>query len=652
MARRGDEALLREAMERFDQGVTIFDRDLKLVSWNAAFLDLCRFPAALAREGADFADFIRYNAERGEYGEGDPEAIVREVVAKALRFESHEFERRRPDDGRIIRVSGGPLPSGGFVTLFTDVTARRAFEAEMEARVAERAEALALSEKRLDLIANEVPAGIAHLDTGMRFLYANTRFARAYRMDPAQLIGRSAAEVLHPRTLADSTRFFEQVRRGATVDFEMNLRLPDGSSRAVRTLLRPEKPSQGEVIGFYLLSIDVTRQKETHAALMRSQKMDALGRMASGISHDFNNLLTILIGNLAPLAERLEADAESLALLSPALAAARRGSDLTRRLLSLARREPIDPQPVRIHEAAEELLRIVGASFPKAMRVGLSAADKDLHALVDRAQLEMALLNLALNARDATGGRGRMEIAIAPRRLDEEEGERRKLPAGDYVEIAISDDGCGMEPEQAERVFEPFYSSKAGAGTGLGLSMVYGFVRQSNGAVLVETAPGLGACFRLLLPACAAAAAAEEPARPAPVPADDPARRPLVLLVEDDPGVQRIVGRRLAKLSTPFLVAGDAEEALQILGAVSEVSLMLTDVAMPGGMDGIALARHVRARFPQVDVALMSGHRSIEIGDDLRGATFLRKPFEPEELDALLGRHGARMAGDGRRAAR
>lgn len=648
-------ALVAQGLEHLAQGITIFDGDLRLVAWNRRFLDLYDYPARLAFPGADFASFIDHNARRGDYGPGDIEAQVAERVRLARAFLPHRFRRRR-HNGAVIEIVGNPLPAGGFVATYTDVSDEVAQRQTLMDQVAAQTRALSLAEERLGLIANEVPVGIAHIDRDKMFLYVNTRFARAYQRTPAEVIGHNISAVLHADTLAASARFFEQARRGAVVDFEMRITLPDGRTKDIRTLLRPERPSSGEVIGFYLVSIDVSRGRATQAALMRSQKMDALGRLASGISHDFNNVLTVILGNLMPLADELGDRALVEDFVTPAIGAARRGSALTRRLLALARRELLDPQATDIAEAVEEICTLLRATLPDTLDLRRSYG-RDLPAvLVDRGQLEMALLNLAINARDATGGRGTLAIDVALHTLSPEDAGAFHARAGDYIRIRVSDDGCGMSAAMVEKAFEPFVTSKPdGAGTGLGLAMVYGFVRQSNGAITLDSEPGAGATFTILLPLAgedAPAIAAPPPPDPDPAPAPgpgpDPAAGPggdlpLVLLVDDELQTRRTVRRKLATLGHPIIEARNAAEALRLLERVEGIATMISDINMPGDMDGIALARHAGARWPDLRIVLISGQAVLPQGRDaLDGVALLRKPFGTGQLrDVLANAKGA-----------
>ncbi len=633
-----DEALVRESLDHMGQGVTIFDRDLKLISWNQRFLDLLSFPKELAFKGADFESFIRHNAVVGEYGEGDVDDQVAERVEQARAFQPHDFERET-STGLMLRIVGSPLPSGGFVTVYTDITDDKIREKDLERRVEDRTNQLRLSEARLQLIADEVPAGIAHLDNEMRILFANKRFARAYDCEPAQIIGKPCSEILRPQTLKTSSRFFKQAQRGVAVDFEMEITLPNGNRKEIRTYLRPERPFEGGINSFYLLSVDITKLKIANKALFRSQKMDALGRLSSGISHDFNNVLAIILGNLVPLSERLNDKDIQREYLEPAIAAAHRGSDLTRRLLSLARNEPVDPSSVHIGKLISGMIKLLKSTFPKDIEFRFDNNSKYPSAMVDGAQLEMALLNLFMNARDAMGGQGCLSITTETQELGESQAELHKLPAGSYLKVSVTDDGVGIPAEEQERIFEPFFTSKGNSGgTGLGLSMVFGFVRESNGTITVESEPGVGTTVSILLPyeAVESVGKASKDGGVQPESKSEQ-KNPLVLLVEDDEGVRAVVRRHLVDLGYPLIEADDASVALKLFHSIPEIELILSDISMPGEMDGIALANRLRRESPHLGIVLMSGQcASLKESGKTARYPFLGKPFDKLDLEDVL----------------
>ncbi|WP_161556161.1 hybrid sensor histidine kinase/response regulator [Mangrovicoccus ximenensis] len=640
--KRADE-LFQAGLDHIDQGITIFDRNLRLVGWNKRFIDLLGFPEDLAYPGAPFEIFIRHNAERGEYGPGDTEDQIRSRVERARLFEPHLFERPRPD-GRILRVEGVPMTTGGFVTVYTDITNEKSREEVQERLIRERTAALRLSEERLRLIADNVPAGIAQVDRDMRIRFANIRFARAYGLSPTEILGLTCDDILKSETLDFSRPFFEQARQGVPVDYEMTVTLPSGRVIEIRTFLRPDRPGDGTPCGFYLLSVDITRLKKATAAALQAQKMDALGQLSSGIAHDFNNLLTVIIGNLVPLCDRLGDTEVTRELAQPALAAARRGANFTRRLLAVARRQALQPSAVDVEDAIGQLVKLLRPSLPDNVEISTRLRGGSKPAFVDPGQLEMALLNLAINARDALKDGGRIELATRRQTLGAAEAESLKLKPGDYVRISVSDDGPGMPPETAARAFEPFFSTKTdGGGSGLGLAMVYGFVRQSEGAILLDTEQGRGTRFDIFLPAvCAPVLPQAEEEDGIVLTGEAPG---LALLVEDNPEVRRVIRRQLADLGYPIIEAASAEEAEETLDAVSAIHLVVTDVAMPGAVDGRELARRLRAARPEIAVVVMTGHSEVPSTETGAAAIpFLRKPFERPALAAAIAAEANRIA--------
>ena len=623
-----------DVFQLINQGVTIFDDDLKLVFWNERFLELLEFPAELAFEGADFRAFMHHNAEQGEYGEGDIEELVEERVAIARRFQKHRLERTRPD-GTVVEVSGSPLPNGGFVSIYTDITIQKKRELELERQALERTEALASSEARLQLIANEVPAGIAHVDGDMNILFANRKFARAYGYRPEDIVGQNCDDVLHPQTMKDSQKFFEPARRGKVVDFEMKVRMPKDRIRDVRTYLRPEIAPEGQASSFYIVSVDVTRHKAATTALLSAQKMDALGRLSSGISHDFNNLLTIILGNLVPLEERIKDDQIHDEFLVPAISAARRGSSLTERLINIARQKPINPQATIADNSLSDVLNILRSSIPENIDLKVSLNAGQTCVRVDGSELETAILNMVVNARDAISGAGKIELSTEVITLSDDEASVLRIAEGAYLKITLSDTGQGISPRETEQIFEPFHTTKADVGgSGLGLAMVYSFVRQSNGSIWVESELSKGSTFTMILPTT------EERARGTPflsassrahLIADE---KPLVLLVEDDPDVRKVVRRQLTDIGFSTLEADNAANAIELLEFVEGICAVVSDVIMPGDMNGIDLMNEIHKSRPDLSVVLMSGNQdeAAHFKTAKKKTTLLRKPFSNSEL--------------------
>jgi PAS domain S-box-containing protein len=621
----------------------LIDNDLGLLAWNRSFLRLLDFPDTLAFPGAPFEGFIRYNADRGEYGPGDAAAQVAERVEAARRFESHEFERVRPD-GTVLKVRGVPVPGIGFITLYSDITAQKRAErqilehaAELERRVAERTSELRLSEAQMRLITDSIPALIAYFDHRKAYRYINRGYQDWFGLDPRRLDRVSAREFLGDTTYEAIRPNVTRAFAGEAVTYEYEARCVDGRVRTARTTLIPEKSADGAVVGCFELTFDVSELRRTQQQLAQAEKMEALGQLTGGIAHDFNNMLTVIIGNLGALRERMGDGEQAADFVDPTLAAARRGVDLIRALLGFARRQPLNAGAADIAPLAGTVVKLLRRSMPEGLKLEVDAGEKPLRAWVDASQLQDALVNMILNARDAKASR--VTVRTAPAVLTPERAEELQATPGPCVRIDVADDGQGMDAATRARVFEPFFTTKRhGAGTGLGMSMVYGFVRQSGGAIDIDSALGRGTVVSLWLPVAAGAERADIEVEAAG--AERVAGRSLALLVEDDPDVRKVVRRSLIDLGFAVVEAENGTEAMTILDHTPQIDLLLSDVVMPGPVDGREVARHALARrVPRV--ALMSGYAPGEIGNGPEGVPMLAKPFTQRQLADLV-RHPAR----------
>lgn len=647
---------LQAALDRLDDGFTVYDRDLRLVAWNVRFFELMDFPTDYARPGEPFETFLRHNALRGEYGPGDPERQVAERTALARTFVAHSFERERPN-GMVIEVRGNPIPGVGFVTIYKDITARRRAEDalkashdELERRVAERTASLEAlnrrlreSEERIRLIADAVPALIGYVDATERYRFVNRRYQEWFGLPPERIIGRKASEVLGEALYAHHAPYLRTALEGRPVAREFPLRTADGRDVYVVATYIPHRSAEGGVLGYFVLAHDVSERREAEAALRLAQKMKAIGQLTGGLAHDFNNLLTIIIGNLAVLQEEAGASSSVQSLISPALDAARRGARLVTRLLGFARQHPLQVRPVAVGRLVADMAELLRQSLGAATEVVFRLEDEAGPVLADPHQLENAILNLAINGRDAMPGGGRLVIEVGHAVLDDDDAARRPdARPGEHVVVAVSDDGAGMPPEVVERAFEPFFTTKeAGRGSGMGLAMVYGFVRQSGGHATIDSRPGAGTTVRLYLPRSPVAdeAVAGRPAATEKIGGG----RETVLVVEDDAGVRSYAARALRSLGYRVRRATNGPSALRVLARRPEVALVLTDVLMPGGMSGIELAAAAARRHPRVRVLLMSGFTEEAPTENGASLPLLAKPFEREDLaravrEALEGR--------------
>ncbi len=648
--------MLQAGLDLLDQGITVFDANLCLVAWNRTFLKLLEFPDELAYIGAPFAGFIRHNAERGEYGPGDIEAQVAERVAAARNFAPHVTERQRPN-GRVLLLRGEPLAHKGFVTLYSDVTEQRYIEnlteyqnIQLDERVRRRtaqlenananlrraseeneriAAALRRNEERLRLINDTIPILIGYVDQNEVYQYANKGYSDWYGHPEGGVTGRAVLDVIGPQVYGQVRDPVRRALAGQQVTYEYQMER-QGQTVFARSTLVPEVTADGKNLGFFVFSHEITEQKRMQAALVQAQKMEAIGQLTGGLAHDFNNLLTVIIGNLAALQDHRPDDAAVNEFVEPALQSARRGVQLIKRLLTFSRQQPLEPQAVDIGQLIVNLGKLVRRSLPETIAVSTDLAGRTVHALVDPGQLESALLNFALNARDAMPQGGQLHIAARAVELNTD-AATFDVPPGQYALIEVADNGCGMDSKTLSRACEPFFTTKRlGLGSGLGLAMAYGFAKQSGGGIAIQSQPEQGTTVLMVLPLAAPEPEVDAPGEEAALPHGGE----LVLLVEDEPNVRRVVRQQLIALGYPVIEAEDGVQALAMIEQIPDIAIVVSDVIMPGGIDGRQLADQARDLYPDMRIVLMSGYTDeAEVGSDL---PVLAKPFDRQELARAL----------------
>ena len=634
---------IEAGLHLLDQGITVFNSDLKMVAWNVPFLRLLDFPASLAFVGADFESFIRYNAERGEYGEGDVEAQIRSRVDAARDTKPHNFERTRPD-GQILRIHGEPLPHRGFITLYTDITDQRRYEnlikdqnTELEQRVVQRTEALRRRESQMRLITDTIPALIAYFDSSQTYRYANLGYCNWFNKTADEVIGNSIHNIIGIRAQDSVKHHIARALSGEQVTYEYAM-IRNGEKVYARSILVPEIDGAGLIVGCFVLSFDISEQKRMQAALVQAQKMEAIGQLSSGIAHDFNNLLTIVVGNLSILKEQANANPAILNLIEPALEAGKRGAQLVQRLLSFSRQQPLRPTVINIRNLIEDIIPLLQRSLSSRITLSLEFNQEPLIARIDAHQLENALLNLAVNARDAMPDGGSLTIHARRVSLDEAACREYDVVQGDFIRIDVSDSGAGMEPEIQARIFEPFFTTKDfGRGSGLGLSMIYGFAKQSGGGITVTSEPENGTTMSLVLPVHDETPEEYIPASQTGVLMSRSGQ--LVLLVEDDPDVRQVIRNQLLDLGHPVLEADNSAHALELIRNINDIAIVVTDVIMPGSRNGREMARDAKALRPNLHIVIMSGFE--DLLNDKHGDEYLffslTKPFSKHELAIALG---------------
>ncbi|MBV1902870.1 MAG: PAS domain S-box protein [Marinosulfonomonas sp.] len=383
---------------------------------------------------------------------------------------------------------------------------------------------------------------------------------------------------------------------------------------------------------------DLTQRKAAQAALARSQRLDAIGQMTGGVAHDFNNLLTVVIGNLE-LLEMRGVGANQRALIRDALDAAQLGADLTSRLMIFARKSNLAPIRSDLREVCEDALAILKRTLGSPFIIKIDFADDLKPVMIDPVQFQSALMNLALNARDAMGDKGELLISVTNVSIDDSYmAQEIDIKPGEYVRLSVSDDGDGMSPETQKHAFEPFFTTKTDSGgTGLGLAMVHGFVRQSGGHVTLYSEPGLGTSIGLYFPALSQSAEALPDTAPKSI---VPGRRALgrgetVLVVEDNPKVRKLTVERIRDLGFDVEAAENGEDAYAMLKSGVQADILFSDLVMPGALNGYDLAAKVNAEYPNVKVLLTSGYASDVVTSGMahdRLYDILHKPYRQSDL--------------------
>jgi len=366
--------------------------------------------------------------------------------------------------------------------------------------------------------------------------------------------------------------------------------------------------------------------------------MEAVGQLTGGIAHDFNNILAIILGNAELLRAYLPEDPYTDEIIDSVLRATLHGRDLTGHLLAFSRRRLLNPQPVDINALVSDIVRLLGRTLGAMIQITTAAdCDAPVIALVDPSALEAAVLNVALNARDAMPDGGALTIRTSTVHVIETPVTDDDLKPGSYVVLALEDTGTGMPPEVAAKAFEPFYTTKTGGrGTGLGLSMVYGFTKQSGGTVTIASEPGAGTTVRMFLPL---AGIEHQQSMLNTAPIEAPAVPRMILVVEDEADVRKIIRRQLESLGHHVLAAEAPTEALLLLSSPGAPDLLLTDVVLASGMNGIELAAAARAARPGLPIVFMSGFTAApEAQQRIRetGAPLLSKPFTTRQLERAV----------------
>lgn len=579
-----------------------------------------------------------FGKTRWELYGGDPDrdphwAFLKQEIEAHRPF--RDFVYQAPDAAgapREIRTSGKPVfDDDGVFSGYRGVAVDQTELANTQAE-------LRRNERLLRTFINNFSAATAMLDHDGRVQLVNRAYVEALGESESALVGELVFDIIgkeHARILR--AHFREVVETGAAVTQERTALLPDGRPFDRLVTIFPIRDEDDTVTGFGVHAIDISALRQAEERLRQAQRIETVGQLTGGIAHDFNNLLAIIMGNAELLEDRISDDPRLAAILRTAT----RGAELTQRLLAFSRQQPLNPEPLDVARLIGEMQEILARTLSEIIQVETRVADGLPPALADAAQLENALLNLAINARDAMPNGGRVTIAAFATTLDVKAAAAagEDVRPGDYVALAVEDDGCGMPADVKARAFEPFFTTKeTGAGSGLGLSMVYGFAKQSGGFATIQSAHGDGATITIYLPRAASAVAATDAVGTRPSPQRGKGER--ILVIEDDPDLRSLAVAMLRELGYAVVDAADATSARSALRSGGRIDLVISDVVLPGGVSGPAFAEEVRAQWPDHKTVFMSGHAaSAADWATQQGAdVLLFKPFNRAELADAIAR--------------
>jgi two-component system cell cycle sensor histidine kinase/response regulator CckA len=498
------------------------------------------------------------------------------------------------------------------------------------------------STEKLTALFSAAPVSIIVLDRTGKVLEWNPASERIFGWSAKEAVGKPAPFVSAERWPGLMQRL-ERVMMGDLIPAEeVTPTHKNGSVLRVALSAAPLRDATGEVQGIVGFVMDLTEQRALEEQLQQSQKLEAVGRLASGIAHDFSNVLTTVQGYAALLLEDLPAKDPRRSDLEEIMRAASHAADFTHQLHTFSRKQMIEPRLIDVNAVISDLEKMLGRMIGEDIALTVQLGPGPLSVVADRTHLEQILMNLALNARDAMPRGG--TISIYTHALRVQPGQERAhggAPPGGYITIDVGDTGTGIAPEVLEHMFEPFYTTKEpGKGTGLGLSTVYGIVKQNKGFINVASRVGSGTRFSIYLPEAAVQAPAPSPPSVAPLPSSAsaaPSATPhhaTILVVDDEATIRNLIRRILQRAHYHLLFAEDGVEALKLVEAHPTIDLLLTDVMLPR-MDGPELVKRVAEMRPGLKVVYMSGHAAQDVG--LAAASYLEKPFTPETLSRKIG---------------
>jgi PAS domain S-box-containing protein len=503
---------------------------------------------------------------------------------------------------------------------------------EQELRLAEQRQAAIIESLPIILYLEEI-----HADPRIpKFVSGNFQALTGYAFEDIQAAPSLWVERLHPEDRERAVEALDARRQGQSLSVEYRWQCADGQYKHFLDQAVLLRDSFGNPVEFAGTLLDVTDRKELESQLTQARKMDAIGQLTGGIAHDFNNLLAAVLGGLGMIERRVPLNDDQAKIVGMTRHAAEQGAELVKHLLAFARRQKLEPASIQIPRLAQSVTSLLAHTLGGMVELKWDLSDRLSPVYADAAQLELAVMNLIINARDAMPEGGVVTVAAEDREILEQAG-RTGLKPGHYVVIGVGDTGCGIAPELIQQVLEPFFTTKpVGKGTGLGLSMVYGFAQQSGGEVRVDSELGKGTCVEIWLPR-APDVSVEMVLETVDAPADVPAAAMRILLVDDHDGVRATTAALLEDLGHDVLHATEGAHALELFRKDPVAfDLLITDYAMPR-MSGAELVRQIRGERPEFPALIITGYAQTDLdASESSDVRFLTKPFTPDQLKAAL----------------
>ncbi len=619
-------AMTSAGLNLIAQALTIYDQDLRLTVCNAPFQSMFDLPTDLVTPGATFEDTIRHLASGGEYGlVDDVDGFVTERVNIARAFAPHYMERTRAN-GRTISVEGSPLPQGGWVTVYTDITATKQQELLLRARsdalstqllahteqlaatnrelaalvttLEETKRQLTESEARTRLTTEMMPAHIAHVNAQGFYTYSNRRLSSVIPGRPSNIVGLHITTALGVSAHGRIAPSLALAYGGTAAVKEFT---DDHSARRIRASFTPD--TRG---GVYILSMDVTEETQNRVALQQTRKRELAAQMISGLAHDFSNLLTIILGMQSRLGRLHDLPQDAASLIEGTLTAARRGGALLSAIADVTAPRAMRPTATDLGTLLDDLVTLASPTLPVGVALNVENHAPDAMVLLDKGRVQDGLLNLILNARDACGLSGTITLS-------------QTLVHNTWIEWIVRDTGAGFSATALERGFDPFFTTKGSEGSGLGLSMVYDMTKTAGGDLRLVNPTEGGAKVVMRLPYRIAITATTG----------------LVLLVEDEDEIRASVREMLMSLGHSVIEASSVDEAMALLADLPDIAVVLSDIQLGGEATGLDLLARVGTGLPCVLMtSLPVDHALFRRAQTL--VPVLRKPFDTVDLAALM----------------